>query len=143
MENGQFRLVYAARQITNVLHEYQITQFVIRCHAYTMRRGQDVDTQFRADAELVINGQLFYVELDRGSEGRPQVRKQMDRYKSAGADVLWICQTEKRMHNLMALTDSPNTWFTTYDKCLTPHEEIWANIHGEVTALPMDQGMAQ
>lgn len=143
MQNGQFRLVYAARKIQNVQHEYQLTQFVIRCNAHAMRRGQDVDQRFRADAELEINGQAFYAEIDLGSEGRPQVRKQMDRYKIAGADVLWICQTEKRMKSLMELTDSPTVWFTTYDRSLTPHEEVWLNIHGETTALPMGQGMAQ
>lgn len=142
MENGQYRLVYAAKQTPNIEHEYQLTQILIRCDVDEVRRGPDVGREFLPDAELYVNGSLFLLELDRGSEGLPQVAKQLARHKSAGLDVLWIFPSEQRMRGAMSLTDSPTAWFTTYDKALTPHEEVWVNIHGETAALPRAQTMA-
>ena len=139
ISKGVRRLVYSKHQITNPLHELQLTEVCLNMQAEEIRRLHAVDRRFNADAEVVIDGQTYYVELDRGTEGYAQVRKQMQNYQNANADVLWIVPTKTRMAGMMKRA-AGSFWFTTYDQALTPHEEVWVNVHGEVTALPLPQG---
>lgn len=141
LPDGRRTLVYAKFQITNPLHELQLTDVCLKVKADEIRRLHAVDQRFNADAEVVIDQKVFYVELDRGTEGYAQVRKQMKNYQDANADVLWIVPTITRMNGMMKGTTSGNLWFTTYAQSLTPHAEVWVNVHGEVAALPMPQGI--
>lgn len=131
--DGSKKYVYAKYRVINVAHELRLMDFLRNVQATEVRTGRFVDRRFMPDAEIVTNG-LFYCEVDMGSEGLPQVQKQMEAYPP-DVDVLWIAPTEERMKSLMSRTRNPLFWFTT--NIDTPHEEVWTNIEGEITALPV------
>ncbi len=137
---GVRRLLFAKVMISNPLHELQLTEYFLNVKADEIRRLHNVDRRFNADGEQVINGKISYVELDRGTEGYAQVERQMKNYQDAHADVLWIAPTITRMNGLMKRTKCPTFWFTTYEQSLTPHDHVWVNVHGEVSAVPIARG---
>ena len=138
MPDGRRVIVYSKFRISNPIHELLLTWWCLQVKANEIRRLYAVDKKFNADAEVVIDGKTFHVELDRGTEGYAQVKKQMKVYEHA--DVLWIAPTEARMKGLMKLTDCPTFWFATYDQAMKPHTEVWRNPQGETATLPVPQG---
>lgn len=140
VRDGVRRLVYSKHQITNPLHELQLTEVCLNITAHEIRRLKNVDRRFNADAEVIIDGHVYYIELDRDTEGYAQVKKQMKNYQDAKADVLWIVPTNARKEGMMKNTDCSSFWFTLYDYALFPHDDVWTNIHGETSPLPLPQG---
>src|SRR5688500_446391 len=53
---------------SQLLHEVQLTELCLRLDAGKILRGPHAtDGRVRPDAEVWINGQLYYLELDRGT----------------------------------------------------------------------------
>src|SRR5207253_2279068 len=58
----------------HLLHEVQLTQLCFRLDAGKIFRGPLVmDSEIRPDAEVWINGEVYYLEWDRGTMGYAQV----------------------------------------------------------------------
>src|SRR4051794_18918007 len=61
-------------KVDQLLHEVQLTELCFRLHAEEIRRGPHVrNTGIRPDGEVRINGQLYYVEWDRGTMSYAQI----------------------------------------------------------------------
>jgi hypothetical protein len=125
----------------NLLHEVQISRICFKTHADEVRRGpREVDQFLRPDAELIINGQRYLLEFDRGTMSYPVIeRTRFAKYQFCRDFVLWVCPTQARMQGLRkrAAVLRETALFTTLNQALRdPHAPIWVDFDGELAALP-------
>lgn len=125
-----------------LLHEVQLTQLFLRLDAGEIQRGPSISDQtVLPDAELRINGQLFYLELDRGTMGTAQIAQRFLKYESCPHLSLWVCSSEARTEVLRqrAVRLRSTALFTTYAEALAdPHAEIWRDFNGGTVELPRE-----
>jgi hypothetical protein len=126
---------------TNLTHEVQLTRVCLKIDADEVRRGPgDVDATLRPDAEVLIAGRTFFLELDCGTMGYADVaRKRFAKYRASDELVLWVCPTASRMEGLRrhAAMIRGTALFATLDQVLTnPHGPIWVDCDGARGALP-------
>ncbi len=124
-----------------LLHEVELTQLCFRLHAEKILRGPLVsDSAIRPDAELWINGHLYYLELDRGTMSYGQIlEKRFKKYEGFGHLVLWVCSSEARREGLRGRAErlrSVALFTTLAEAVVNPHAEIWIDVQGERVALP-------
>jgi hypothetical protein len=126
---------------TNLLHEVQLTRVLLRIDASDVRRGPgEVDDYLRPDAEVVIGGVRYFLELDCGTMNyADMVRKRFARYRLSDRTVLWVCPTARRRDGLRshAAGIRDTALFTTLDQALTdPHAAVWMHYDGHAVPLP-------
>ena len=137
-ENVYCRWRPSAHQL---LHEVELTDLCFRLQASKILRGPHVlDRDVRPDAEVWINGILYYLEWDRGTMSYDQVaRQRFRRYEGCKHLALWVCSTEVRQKGLRARAERVRdvALFTTAAEALTsPHREIWVDYQGKKATLP-------
>jgi hypothetical protein len=130
-------------KVDQLLHEVELTELCLRLHAGKILRGPHAtDALIRPDAEVWINGQVYYLELDRGSMSYPQiVRDRFRKYESCPHISLWVCPTDVRRDGLRTRAGSVRrtALFTTLAEALaSPHGYIWIDYGGERAALPRE-----
>lgn len=127
-----------------LLHEVQLTELSFRIQAQTFDRGpHTTDEHIRPDAELRINGRVYYLELDRGTMGFAQIEERFRRYEGCEHFSLWICSTRERMEAMRRRAERlrHTALFTTFMEALaSPHGEIWLDFGGGRASLPRDEG---
>jgi hypothetical protein len=125
-----------------LLHEVELTELCFRLDAGTILRGPHVtDKYVRPDAEVWINGQLYYLELDRGTMSYAQIARRYLRYKDSRHLVLWVCSSQERRDGLRrrAVSIRHIALFSTLPECLvSPHNEIWTDHFGNCATLPRE-----
>ena len=124
-------------------HEVELSALCLRLSATTVRRGPGVkDRTVRPDAEVQINDDLFYLELDRGSMRIDQIEERLAKYRGCPHMALWVCPNQKRLEAVRRAANAVvrDALFTTFDEALAdPHAEIWQDFNGERTFLPCEQ----
>jgi hypothetical protein len=125
-------------------HEVLITRLCLRINADEIRRGPgEVDADIRPDAELLINGQRYFLEMDLGTMSYADiVRKRFAKYRPARDLVLWVCPTASRLEGLRRHAEVLRevALFTTLDQAYShPHTAVWIDFDGERAALPEAQ----
>jgi hypothetical protein len=124
----------------NLIHEVELTELCFHLDAAKILRGPHAtDAQIRPDAEVSINGRVYYLELDRGSMGYAQMERRFRLYAGFPHFVLWVCPTAERRDGLRARADGMRhcALFTTFGEAIiSPHTEIWLDVRGERVALP-------
>ncbi len=125
----------------NLLHEVLLSRLCFRIHADEVRRGLgEVDPDLRPDAELLIGGQRYLLEFDRGTMSYQVVAKtRFEKYRFCRDLVLWVCQTQARMEGLRKRAEPirGTGLFTSLEQALRePHAAIWIDFDGEAAALP-------
>jgi predicted transcriptional regulator len=125
----------------NLLHEVQLTRVCLKMHAEVVRRGsREVDPFLRPDAELLIGGKRFFLEIDLGTMSCPDVvQNRFGKYRGTQDFVLWVCASARRMELLRHSAEVIReiALFTTLDLALdNPHAPIWVDFDGERAALP-------
>jgi hypothetical protein len=143
LKNGRPEHVYGRRTVKgdNLLHEVHLTRVCLRIQAAEVRRGYgEVDSSLLPDAELVINGERYCLELDCGTMSvRDIVHRRFVKYRTSRDLVLWVCPDERRMETLRCHAGilRETALFTTLDQALAdPHAAIWIDCDGERAALP-------
>lgn len=123
-----------------LLHEVELTEVCLRTDAGIVRRGPQVtDPRIRPDAELLINGRQYALELDRGTEGYAQVLQRFAIYADYPHFVLWICPTVERREGFRTRATGIRhcaLFATLPDVLVSPHQAIWWSVAGERVALP-------
>lgn len=123
-------------------HEVELTELCLRLDAGVIRRGPHVtDRQVLPDAEIGINGAVYYLELDRGTMRRRQIEQRFRKYEACPHFVLWVCSTAARRDALLmrAAGLRHTALFTTFAEALAaPHGEIWLDFAGTRVALPRE-----
>lgn len=130
-----------------LLHEVDLTELCLRLHAGRIDRGPLVtDTRVRPDAEVHINGRVYYLELDRGTTGAGKIeRDRFARYEVCRHLSLWVCPTEARREALRARAAAVRhtaLFATLADVLTTPHGPVWVDYRGDRAALPREQSRA-
>jgi hypothetical protein len=125
----------------HLLHEVQLTQLCLRLDARAILRGPNVtDAAVRPDAQAWINGDVYYLEWDRGTMGVGQVvRHRFRKYERCRHLVLWVCPTDVRLEALRARAErirSVALFAKARDAIRSPHAEIWVDYRGQKAALP-------
>jgi hypothetical protein len=129
----------------HLLHEVELTELCLRLFASEIRRGPHVaDHHVLPDAEIRINGELYYLELDRGSMSYAQLERQRFRkYEGCPHLTLWVCPTETRLEGMRRRAERlrATALFTTFAEALaSPHGEVWRDVSGDRAALPRHCG---
>jgi hypothetical protein len=123
-----------------LLHDVTLTQLCLRLDAGRILRGPHViDQRARPDAEVWINGRLYYLELDRGTMSHEQIVRRFRKYENCRHLVLWVCPTEARREGLRLRAERIRSvaLFTTLAEALdSPHAEIWVDYQGHKASLP-------
>jgi hypothetical protein len=127
-----------------LLHEIELTDLCLKLQAGRILRGAQVtNPAVRADAEVWINGHLYYLELDRGSMGYDQIERRFRGYEASQHVVLWVCPSVDRLEGLRQRAERIRHvgLFTTLAEALrSPHAEIWRDYQGTMAALPREGG---
>ncbi len=125
-----------------LLHEVELTALSLRIDAAKILRGpHGTANDLRPDAELWINGQRYFLELDRGTEGYAQITRRFHAYEGCNDFVLWICPTAERREGLRRRAEKLRhiALFTTFTDALSsPHDAVWIDYQGGHAALPRE-----
>lgn len=125
-----------------LLHEIELTELCFRLDVGKILRGPHAtDEGLRPDAEIRIRGQLYYLELDRGTMRYAQIVRRFQKYEGCRQLVLWVCSSEERLEGMRRRAEKLRSvaLFTTLAKALaSPHAEIWIDFQGKRAALPRE-----
>ena len=125
-----------------LLHEVELTELCLRLDAGTIHRGPHAtDAHIRPDAEVGINGQRYYLELDRGTMGYAQIAGRFRLYENCPHLSLWVCNTRARREGLRSRAERVRhtTLFATRAEVLAdPHGPVWWDYAGQIAALPRE-----
>jgi hypothetical protein len=128
-----------------LVHEIELTELCFRVDAGSILRGPNVTNErVRPDAELRINGQVYYLELDRGTMSHAQIAGRFQLYEGCPDFSLWVCSTSDRMERLRkrAQVLRHTALFTTYAQAMADaHSAIWMDFQGDQVALPREGEM--
>lgn len=124
-------------------HEVELTEVCLRLEAGGILRGPHVLNQdIRPDAEVWINGRLYYLELDRGTMGYEQlVRDRFRKYQDCPSLCLWVCSSDVRREGLRSRAEAirSTALFASVSEVLTtPHGPVWLDFSGNRAALPRE-----
>jgi hypothetical protein len=143
LTDGRPQHVYARGRwkADNLYHEVQLTRLCLKVYADEIRRGPgQVDAFLRPDAEAMIAGRRYFLEMDCGTMGYAEVvRKRFERYRTSDDFVLWVCPSRSRMDGLRrhAAMLRGTALFTTLDDALAdPHAPVWIDVDGIAASLP-------
>ncbi len=125
-----------------LLHEVWLTEVCLRLDAGQILRGPHAtDRHLRPDAEVWINGQPYYLELDRGTMGYAQIERRFWLYRECPHPVLWVCSTGERLEGMRRRAEGlrRTALFTTLAEVLaSPHAAVWRDFAGGRVALPRE-----
>jgi hypothetical protein len=91
----------------------------------------------RADAEILINDNIYWLEWDSGCEDRKQWLHRISHYRGDHT-ILVVTQNADRLKDLMEWSGrlGDGGYFTTLDAALAdPYECIWRSLNGSVETL--------
>jgi hypothetical protein len=128
----------------DLLHEIRLTELCLRLHAGRIDRGPHVtDRAVRPDAEVWINGELYYLELDRGTMGLGQMERRFRRYEGCSHLSLWVCSSPARAESLRRRAGALRhtaLFSTLAEAAADPHAAVWVDCDETRGALPRHQG---
>lgn len=127
-------------------HEIGISHFFESLGWIHGRRHHDVNPEIRPDAEILINGNLYFLEWDTGTESRKQWIKRISHYTD-NFTLLVVTRDTKRKKDLVSWSGSleDSVYLTTMEQALqTPYETIWEALDGSKYPLekPVGKGVA-
>ena len=95
----------------------------------------------RPDAEVWVNGRLYYLELDRGTMGYAQIERRFRKYEGCPHLSLWVCATPNRAEGLRRRAEGVRgsaLFATRADVLAAPHGEVWTDFAGGRASLPRE-----
>lgn len=137
---------YRSKQDT-LTHEVELTELCLRLDAgRIVRDPRAVDRRLRPDAEVWINGDLYHLELDRGTMGLAQIERRFRQYEGSPHFVLWVCGTAGRRDDFRVRAERIRSiaLFTTFAEILaSPHGAVWLDHAGGQVSLPREDDRSE
>jgi len=122
----------------NLLHNVLTSKFVqpwVLAGAECVR-GDHVDKKFASDAEMIWNGEKFFIELDRATEHKRQVHTRMKRYINCDGWILFVTTDARRIKSLKPeLKIVANKVLFTTVKESRGTETVFEDIYGDTTKI--------
>ena len=162
-ENGRPQYVYANKlnpAPKDIWHEVLVTDFLLEYEegAVMYRQPSVVNQHLHPDAEMILSGKLFYIEVDSGTETHTQVAEQLQHYTSQSnllpangkhperyqtfqlEDVflLLVTSSETRLENLKETCKPVQTivLLSTLERVINDASgDIWEAIDGDVISI--------
>ena len=119
-------------------HELLLTDFLLCYPKATIVRGWRVDKRIRADAEMMLDGRKFFVELDTGEQSYRQVRDRQLSYAGVQDFLLYVTLSERRLQGLLGQADAVKgiALFSTLRRVqVDPAGEVWTDCYGGRAAI--------
>lgn len=119
-------------------HELLLTDFLLCYPEADVLRGWLVNKRIRPDAEMMLQGRLFYVELDTGHQSYSQVRRRQRVYAGVEELLLYVTLKQSRKAGLIRASKSVSSiaLFTTLAQVQTdPCGAIWESCSGRVGSI--------
>ncbi|MBI5760025.1 MAG: hypothetical protein HZA46_16025 [Planctomycetales bacterium] len=119
-------------------HEVWLTDFLLCYPAAQIVRGWRVDSRIRPDAEMTLDDQKFYVELDTGEQSYRQVRERQRAYAGVQDFLLYVTLSPRRMAGLIEQSHAVHNiaLFTTLAQVQAdPHGKIWVDASGKTGGI--------
>lgn len=114
-------------------HEVLLTDFLLGYPDAEVVRGLTVNDRIRPDAEMVLGGRKFYVELDTGEMNHSRVQQRHAAYAGVQDFLLFVTLSAARMPRLIAGAEAVReiALFTTLEQAMRePRGEIWVDAFG-------------
>lgn len=126
--------------LNQLRHDLLTTDFALCYPQATFVRGwKHINRKYRADAEMTLDGTLYFFEMDTGSEGYDKVRQRQRAYASVGeAFVLYVTLSERRLKRLIRESEAIKEvgLFTTLERVMAePGGVIWEDWFGNWAAI--------
>lgn len=138
-KGGRPEHVYCRWRPQALQHEVELTDVCFRLDASEVRRGPSVRDRFiLPDAEVVLAGETYYLELDRGTMSHAQLARRFRVYEGCPHFSLWVCSSPARVRALAegAGRLRNTALFTTLaDLLRDPHGAVWQDASGGKIAL--------
>jgi hypothetical protein len=116
-------------------HEISLT-WVLLALGYPCRRLDDVDQRLLPDAEIEVNGELHFGELDTGSERGRKIEERLSIWGTVSDPILWIVMTEQRRQSLRAKDRNENSYFGVWKEVVNnPKGEVWLNVNNQLVTI--------
>ena len=116
-------------------HELFLTDFCLCYPDADFKRGWIVNRKLRPDAEMVLDGIRFNIELDTGEQSHKQVCKRQKCYANSTDYLLYVTQSHRRLEKLRTAAEEcvrPIVLFTTLaDVQRDPTGDILIDCFGE------------
>lgn len=123
-----------------LIHELDLTELCLRLPAEILRRGPGgADRVVLPDAEAVIGGEVYYIELDRGTMCHAQMTRRFRLYEGCPHFSLWVCATAQRREEMRRLAGSlrATALFATLGEVMAaPRGAVWWGVAAGPVALP-------
>lgn len=136
---GRPEHVYCRWRPQPLQHEVELTDVCLQLNATEVRRGPSVRDRFvLPDAEVVIAGETYYLELDRGTMSHAQMARRFRLYEEVPHLSLWVCSTAERRDALRAgaaRLRSTALFATLDDVRVAPCGAVWVDVRGNAVSL--------
>ncbi len=138
----KFVKVYGSKCKADMLaHETELSDVLVHfeLEEWQWVRGEDVDSQFRADADLNEYGQTFHLELDRDNERRRALGRRLKVYSTTSDFVLFVAPHDRRVKQVKEIGSflGEQLLLTTFTKASKDpfSENAWEDIYGNKCSL--------
>ena len=121
-------------------HEVKLTDFLLLYTPDELVRGWYVDRTIRPDAQMLLEEQKYYVELDTGHMSMGQIKRRQVVYRDVTDHlVLYVTLgTQRRVKSLIQASQLIDKigLFTTLDEAMAdPSGAIWKTREGELFSI--------
>jgi hypothetical protein len=119
--------------VPNRQHEAELSEMSLRIldEGFEVKRLQDVDPDFRPDAEIHRDGRLllYWEHEASGSLNLRQLRNKIERY--GDRPVLWTCRNGTYLDKVARLATSDRHLFTTTELAMVHiTDDVWVDRLG-------------
>ncbi len=124
-----------------LVHEAELSDILVHFEADGIPwcRGEDVDSEFRADADVREYGHVFHLELDRDTERRRALARRLQVYAKGSDFVLFVAPHDRRIKQVREIGSflGDQLLLTTYAKASKDPfgKNVWEDIYGNKCSL--------
>ncbi len=140
--NGKGQSVYGHKSKNdNLRHETDLSQVLVHfeLEEWEWLRGEDADSQYRADSDLRQYGHAFRLEIDENTERRRALERRLKVYEGSQDFVLFVGPHERRLREAKDVGSflGDQLLLTTIAKAAKDPfaKDVWEDVYGNKCSL--------